>query len=230
MKNFHTVNFPTGLLGMLGGGTRVDVTVTVTDWMGYADTSDVFSVELLAGAPPTVSIPGDPTRTLTRADALGVEAVAIATGCDGRPDVDRGVEYAWALSTTEGVATGSRRRRERRSSASTRRLAVGNYTLAVTATDAGDAGSGANATASTAIVERAPRGRGRRRAAQVAVAGDTVRLDASPSYDTDVEGYGRRGGPRVPVELQRNCVSGRGRRPRAGGDAGCENEEGWSSS
>ena len=97
MKNFHTVNFPTGLLGMLGGGTRVGVTVTVTDWMGYADTSDVFSVELLAGAPPTVSIPGDPTRTLTRADALGVEAVAIATGCDGRPDVDRGVEYAWDL-------------------------------------------------------------------------------------------------------------------------------------
>ena len=67
---------------------------------------------------------------------------------------------------------------------------MGNYTLAVTATDAGDAGSGANATASTAIiVEAGPLvaevvgGE-----AQVAVAGDTVRLDASPSYDTDVEG------------------------------------------
>ena len=134
---------------MLGGGTRVDVTVTVTDWMGYADTSDVFSVELLAGAPPTVSIPGDPTRTLTRADALGVEAVAIATGCDGRPDVDRGVEYAWALSTTEGAATGlaSASRSPKKFSLDPYALAVGNYTLAVTATDAGDAGSGANATA-----------------------------------------------------------------------------------
>ena len=78
MKNFHTLNFPTGLLALLGGDTRVDVTVTVTDWMGYEDTSDVFIVELLAGEPPTVSIPGDPTRTLTRADALSVEAVAIA--------------------------------------------------------------------------------------------------------------------------------------------------------
>ena len=106
---------------------------------------------------------------------------------------------------------------------------MGNYTLAVTATDAGDAGSGANATASTAIiVEAGPLvaevvgGE-----AQVAVAGDTVRLDASPSYDTDVEGVtGAAAGLEFRWSFNETVLAGEVVDLALVGDAGCENEEG----
>ena len=109
---------------MLGGGTLADATVTVTDWMGYADTSDVFSVELLAARRRPCRSPAILLRT-PRCRRRWPSRSYIATGRDGRPDVDRGVEYAWALSTTEGGRRGSRRRRgARRSSARPYALAV----------------------------------------------------------------------------------------------------------
>ena len=58
--------FPEPAAADLAGAnaTFIEVRVTVTNWLGAADTSEAFGVDLVAGNPPKVSVVGGTARAL----------------------------------------------------------------------------------------------------------------------------------------------------------------------
>ncbi|KAH8054672.1 hypothetical protein JL722_8613 [Aureococcus anophagefferens] len=175
-----------------GGAAGLEVSLVLSNFLGGASApSDPFPVAIRTDTPPNLEIVGGVVQSTTRPKALSVRANALATSCDGRPMADRAVTIAWALSRRRdghleatGLADVPDPRYFKLPPYSLD--AASAYALAVTAEDA-TAGTNVTSTVDLAV------GRG---VAAIALGGDrvlagAVELDASESYDEDVDGaYG----------------------------------------
>ncbi|KAH8066911.1 hypothetical protein JL721_7902 [Aureococcus anophagefferens] len=84
-----------------GGAAGLEVSLVLSNFLGGASApSDLFPVAIRTDTPPNLEIVGGVVQSATRPKALSVRANALATGCDGRPMGDRAVTIAWALSAS----------------------------------------------------------------------------------------------------------------------------------
>ena len=180
-----------------GGAAGLEVSLVLANFLGGASApSDPFPVAIRTDTPPNLEIVGGVVQSTTRPKALSVRANALATGCDGRPMADRAVTIAWALSRVaadgrlEATGLASTSKDPRYFKLPPYSLdAASAYVLAATAADA-TAGTNVTSTVELAV--------GRAAVVAIVLGGDrvlplagAVELDASESYDEDVDGaYG----------------------------------------
>uniref|UniRef100_A0A7S3JZP2 PKD/REJ-like domain-containing protein n=1 Tax=Aureoumbra lagunensis TaxID=44058 RepID=A0A7S3JZP2_9STRA len=73
---------------------KLHVQLQITNFLGRTASAD-FTVTLSAETPPFLEVIGGLQQTARRPDPLSIRANAVATSCDGRPAISRGVELDW---------------------------------------------------------------------------------------------------------------------------------------
>ena len=87
-----------------GGFVSLEVTLTLTNFLGGVATSDPFALALSSATIPSVKIVGGGSQVASRSSTLSVEAKGSATACDGRSLADRAVTYEWRVDKLDDTA------------------------------------------------------------------------------------------------------------------------------